>query len=176
MELQTIQSKIYEIRGRKAMLDFDLAEMYGIETKRLKEAVRRNIERFPDDFMFTLTKEESINLRSQIATSRWGGSRYQPFAFTEQGVAMLSSVLNSSQAIEINIRIMRAFVAMRQYALGYAELKQQLDEFMLQTNLQFNDVYQALAELAAAQKEAVAKPRRRIGFEIGGKKPDNEND
>jgi hypothetical protein len=79
-----IRGKIYEIRGRKVMLDFDLSEMYGIETKRLKEAVRRNIERFPDDFMFTLTKQESINLRSQIASSRWGGSRYQPFAFTEQ--------------------------------------------------------------------------------------------
>jgi hypothetical protein len=175
MELQTIQSKIYEIRGRKVMLDFDLAEMYGIETKRLKEAVRRNIERFPDDFMFTLTKEESINLRSQIASSRWGGYRYQPFAFTGQGVAMLSSVLNSSQAIEINIRIMRAFVAIRQYALGYAELKQQLDEFMLQTNLQFNDIYQALTELAAAQKDTITKPRRRIGFTLGDNTPDNEN-
>jgi hypothetical protein len=87
------------------MLDFDLAEMYGIETKVLKQSVRRNIERFPDDFMFELTKKEFLILRSQIVTSRWGGSRYQPFAFTEQGVAMLSSVLNSKQAIEINIRM-----------------------------------------------------------------------
>ncbi len=99
MELEFIQNRIFEIRACKVMLDFHLAELYEIETKRLKEAVRRNIERFPDDFMFELTTKEWNNLRSQFATSSWGGARYQPFAFTEQGVAMLSSVLNSKPAI-----------------------------------------------------------------------------
>ncbi|MDR0620137.1 MAG: ORF6N domain-containing protein, partial [Bacteroidales bacterium] len=127
MELQVIQNKIYEIRGRKVMLDRDLAEIYGIETKRLKEAVRRNIERFEgDDFMFQLSDTEIIeHSRSQIATLNEGRGyniKYPPFAFTELGVAMLSSVLNSKTAIEINRGIMRAFVTLRQYALGYAEL------------------------------------------------------
>ena len=112
--LQLIENKIYEIRGVKVMLDFDLAEMYGMETKVLKQSVRRNIQRFPSDFMFTLDAQEFERLRSQFVTSnKRGGTRYLPFAFTEQGVAMLSSVLNSETAIEINIRIMRAFTAMR---------------------------------------------------------------
>ena len=111
MELQLIQSKIYEIRGQRVMLDFDLSEMYGVETKRLKEQVRRNPERFPEDFMFELKKEEFDSLRSQFATSnKRGGIRYMPFAFTEQGVAMLSTVLNSVVAIQININIIRGFV------------------------------------------------------------------
>jgi hypothetical protein len=125
--------------------------------------------------MFEITKEELS--RTQIATlnrKRGRNIKYLPFAFTELGIAMLSSVLNSPVAIAINRNIMRAFVALRQYALGYAELKQQLDEFMLQTNIQFNDIYQALTELAAAQKETIAKPRRRIGFEIGGNNHDND--
>ena len=123
MELQPIQSKIYEIRGQRVMLDFDLAELYQVETKRLKEAVRRNIERFEgDDFMFVLSEKEYEILRTQIATSsltsqnassNWGGRRYMPFAFTEMGVAMLSSVLRSETAIRVNRAIMRAFVAMR---------------------------------------------------------------
>jgi len=148
MELQIIQNKIYEIRGRRVMLDFDLAEMYGTETKRLKEAVRRNPNRFPPDFMFELNVEEWQILRTQIATSSWGGVRYLPFAFTEQGVAMLASILNSPKAIEINISIVRAFIALRQYALGYAELNQKLENFMIETNMQFNDIYQALTEMA----------------------------
>lgn len=167
MELQRIQNKIYEIRGLKVMLDFDLAELYGMETKRLKEAVRRNLNRFPPDFMFELSKNEAnylINkLRSQFATSNKGGIRYMPFAFTEQGVAMLSSVLNSPQAIEINIQIVRAFVILRQYALGYAELSEKLEKFMLETNMQFNDIYQALTELARF-KEEKNKPKRILGF------------
>ena len=114
-QLTVIQSKIYELRGQKVMLDFDLAEMYGMETKRLKESVKRNIKRFPSDFMFELSKEEFESLRSQFATSnKRGGTRYMPYAFTEPGVAMLSSVLNSDVAIEININIMRAFIAVRQ--------------------------------------------------------------
>ncbi len=126
MELQLIQSKIHTLRGQRVMLDFDLAALYKVETKRLKEAVRRNIERFPDDFMFELSTKEFKILRTQFATSSWGGSRYPPFAFTEQGVAMLSSVLNSDHAIQTNIAIMRAFVAMRHYALTFAELSEKV--------------------------------------------------
>ena len=163
-ELQPIQNKIYEIRGYKVMLDFDLAYLYGTETKRLKEQVRRNIERFAgDDFMYELTKQELKNLRSQFATSSWGGSRYPPFAFTELGVAMLSSVLNSEKAIAVNREIMRAFVLLRQYTLGYAELNQKLENFMIETNMQFNEVYKALTELTERKKE-LDKPRNPIGF------------
>ena len=166
MELSIIQNRIYEIRSCKVMLDFELAGFYGTETKRLKEQVRRNIERFAgDDFMFELTKQEWNILRSQIASSSWGGARYQPFAFTELGVAMLSSVLNSDTAIKINRDIMRAFVALRQYVLGYAELNQKLENFMIETNMQFNEVYQALTELAE-HKKALEKPRNPIGFVI----------
>ncbi|KAA6342530.1 hypothetical protein EZS27_009740 [termite gut metagenome] len=148
------------------MLDYDLAELYQVETKRLKEQVRRNIERFPFDFMFELTREEYNSLRSQFATLEIGRgkySKYLPFAFTEHGAFALSGVLNSSIAIEMNIQIVRAFVAMRQFALGYTELKQQLDSFMLETNLQFNEIYQALTELAE-QKKAENAPRNPIGF------------
>ena len=165
MELQIIQSKIYEIRGIRVLLDFDLAEMYQVETKNLKRAVRRNIERFPEDFMFELTESENEDLRCNFGTSSWGGSRYPPFAFSEQGVAQLSSVLNSSLAIQVNISIIRAFVTLRQYALGYAELNQKLEMFMIETNMQFNDIYQALTELAA-KKEEENKLRKPIGYRI----------
>lgn len=117
MEVEHIKNSILEIRGHKVILDFELAKMYQVETRRLKESVRRNIRRFPKDFMFELTQEVWNNLRSQIATSSWGGQRYAPFAFTEQGIAMLSGLLNSDIAIEINISIMRAFVMMRQWAI-----------------------------------------------------------
>ncbi len=168
MELQLIQNKIYEIRGCKVMLDFDLAQLYGIETKRLKEQVRRNIKRFSgDDFMFVLTKDEALELsRSQFATlnkGRGSNIKYFPFTFTELGVSMLSSVLNSDTAIEINRSIMRTFVAIRQYALGYAELNKKLEDFMLETNMQFSEIYQALTEFAA-QKQIAEKPRKPIGF------------
>lgn len=126
-ELVIIKNKIYEIRGQKVMLDFDLAEMYQVETKNLNKAVKRNKERFPEDFMFQLTSEEMANLRFQIGTSSWGGTRYLPFAFTEQGVAMLSGILRSPQAVEVNINIMRAFVHMRQYLLSHVS-RQELDE------------------------------------------------
>ena len=128
MELDVIQNKIFEIRGFKVMLDFDLALLYNIENKRLKEAVRRNINRFPNDFMFELVEIEFNSLRTQIATSSRGGLRYMPFAFTEQGIAMLSSVLKSKKAIHMNITIMRAFVMMRQFALTYHELSEKLLE------------------------------------------------
>ena len=127
IQVQRIESKIFLIRGEKVLLDRDLAELYGVETKQLKRAVRRNIDRFPDDFMFELSKEEFQNLRNQIGTSSWGGTRYSPMAFTEQGVAMLSSVLNSSQAIEVNIQIMRVFVSMRKWAENYTELLQKIE-------------------------------------------------
>jgi hypothetical protein len=160
MELQVIQNIIYEIRGQRVMLDFDLAELYDTETKRLKEAVRRNIARFPVDFMFELSPDEWKILRTQFATSSWGGLRYLPFAFTEQGVAMLASVLKSETAIQVNIQIIRAFIALRQYALGYAELNQKLEGFMIETNMQFNDIYQALTEMASVKN----KPKNKIGY------------
>ena len=165
MDLQPIQNKIYVIRGYNVMLDFDLAERYGIETRRLKEQVRRNIERFPDDFMFQLTKIEWMeviancdNLPESIKYSP-----IAPFAFTQEGVAMLSGVLRSPVAIDANIRIMRAFVMFRQYALGYAELNKKLESFMIETNMQFNEVYQAITELAA-QKAASDKPILEVGY------------
>ena len=163
MELQIIQNKIYEIRGQRVMLDFDLAELYDTETKRLKEAVRRNIDRFPLDFMFELSKNELDSLRTQFASSSWGGIRYKPFAFTEQGVAMLASVLNSPKAIQINIQIVRAFIILRQYALGYTELNKKLEMFMMETNIQFSDIYEALTELAK-KKELEEKPRNPVGY------------
>jgi hypothetical protein len=168
MELQVIKSKIYEIRGRKVMLDRDLAELYGVETRALNQAMKRNIERFEgDDFMFILSPDEIKDLsRSQFVTLNRGRGyniKYPPFAFTELGVAMLSSVLNSKTAIEVNRGIMRAFVALRQYALGYAELNRKLEDFMLTTDMQFSEIYQAPTELAK-QKQIEDKPRKRIGF------------
>lgn len=147
------------------MLDFDLAEMYDVQTKRLKEQVRRNIERFPSDFMFELTKTEWIELVAicDQLPENLKHSTVTPFAFTQEGVAMLSGVLRSPTAIEVNISIMRAFVALRQYILGYSELNQKLETFMIETNIQFNEIYQALTELAS-QKEEENKPRKRVGF------------
>ena len=164
MELQIIQ-KIYEIRGRKVMFDFDLADIYGTETAQLKRQVRRNIERFEgDDFMFEVTGEELS--RCQIGTlnkGRGSNIKYKPFVFNELGVAMLSSVLNSDVAIKANRNIMRAFVVLRQYALGYAELNRKLEEFMMETNMQFSDIYKALTDLAA-KKQLEEKPLNPIGY------------
>ena len=128
MEIEQTKNSILEIRGKKVMLDMDLAIIYEVETRVLKQAVRRNIDRFPDDFMFELTLEELQNLTSQFVTSSWGGQRHKPFAFTEQGIAMLSSVLKSKKAIQMNIAIMRAFVMMRQFALSFQELSEKLLE------------------------------------------------
>jgi hypothetical protein len=168
MELQVIQNCIYEIRGLKVMLDSDLADIYQVETKQLKRAVRRNIERFPPDFMFELTPEEVNSLRCQFGTLEDKGkgqhAKYLPFAFTEQGIAQLSSVLHSPFAINVNITIVRAFVALRQYALGYADLNRKLENFMSETDMQFNEVYQALTELAE-QKKLAEIPRRPIGYQ-----------
>ncbi len=162
MQLQQIETKIYDIRGQKVMLDFDLAELYEVETKRLKEAVRRNTNHFPTDFMFELTKNEFENLRTQIATSKRGGIRYTPFAFTKQGISMLSSVLNSEKAIKVNISIIRAFVFM----IRSQRLNRKLED---KYNKQFKDVYDAINYLLQKDKiETEQKERKRIGF-----KPDN---
>lgn len=162
MELQLIQNKIFEIRGQRVMMDFNLAEMYEVETRILKQAVNRNIGRFPADFMFQISSKEWESLRSQfvISNSNRGGTRFMPYAFTEQGVAMLSSVLRSEKAIEVNIQIIRAFILIRQNTLLFAEINQKLENFMIDTNLQFNDIYQALKELAI--KKAV--PRKPVGY------------
>jgi len=149
MELKILKDKILVIRSARVMLDYDLAKLYGVETKVLKQAVRRNIDRFPEDFMFELTKEEQQFLRSQIVTSKIGvetrgGSRYAPFAFTEQGVAMLSSVLRSKKAIEVNIAIMRAFVMLRQYLSDYGDLKRQIKQLEKEMNKKFADINEAL--------------------------------
>ena len=163
MELQIIQNKIFEIRGQKVMLDFNLAELYDVETRVLNQAVKRNPKRFPSDFMFQLTNTELENLMSQIVTSSWGGLRKLPYAFTEHGVTMLASILRSDKAIEVNIQIVRAFIALRQFALGYAELNQKLEGFMLETNMQFSDIYQALTEMAS-QNEQDKKPLNPVGY------------
>ena len=160
-KLEIINNKIHVIRNQKVMLDFDLALLYQIETKVLKQAVRRNIERFPEDFMFELTIEEFDNLRSQIVTTSYGGTRYMPFAFTEQGVAMLSSVLNNEKAIEINIAIMRSFVSLRRFALTYEELTKRLTE----VEQKFPEIYKALNYLMDThQKNIEQKERSKIGF------------
>lgn len=168
MNIQQIESKIFEIRGVKVMLDFDLAELYEVETKRLKEAVRRNLERFPQDFMFELTIEEYSSLRTQIASLKKGRgqfTKFTPFAFTEQGIAMLSSVLNSQMAIQVNIQIIRAFVLIRQFALSHSELTQKLKELETKYNKQFNDIYDALNFLINKNNQEIEqKERKKIGF------------
>ena len=182
MELQTIQSRIYEIRGQRVMLDRDLAELYQVTTSALNQAVKRNSKRFPPDFMFQLTNQEFANLKSQIVTSSWGGIRKMPYAFTEQGVAMLSGLLNSDVAINANIAIMRAFVAMRNYITTTTQITAELAEIrakleLLERNDEDNlsalndlsedvrrdigNIYIAIAELSVKPAPA---PRRKIGF------------
>jgi hypothetical protein len=159
-----IASKIYWIRGIKVMLDRDLAELYGIETKALKQAVRRNINRFPSDFMFELTIEELKNWRSQFVTSNnlKMGLRYSPMAFTEQGVAMLSSVLNSERAIRVNIEIMRIFTKMRHLIFASDELKHELEELRKQTDERFQIVFEVLDQLLNPE----TKFKKEIGFTV----------
>ena len=190
-DITVIQNKIYEIRGLRVMLDFDLAALYQVETKRLKEAVRRNIERFEgDEFMFELTEKEYADLRSQIATSSWGGRRYQPFAFTELDVAMLSSVLRSNTAILVNRAIMKAFVAMRNYIATTTTLTAELSEIRAKLALlertdednaeaindlsedmrrELDNIYEAIAALSIKTPQARKQPRP-----IGFKKPDTK--
>jgi hypothetical protein len=162
---QKILNKIYAIRSEKVMLDQDLAEMYAVETKQLKRQVKRNMDRFPKDFMFELTKKEYENLRNQIGTSRWGGTRYMPMAFTEQGVAMLSSVLNSKTAIEVNIRIIRVFTKIRQYALTHKEILLQLAKLEKEVKGNSKDIENIFAVIKELiEKERKPVPRNRIGF------------
>jgi hypothetical protein len=161
-----IEQSILLLRGQKVLLDSTLADLYGVQTKVLIQAVRRNRDRFPSDFMLELNNHEVTNLRSQIVTSSWGGRRYLPLAFTEQGVAMLSSVLNSPRAIRINIEIMRAFVRLREMISTNKELSRKLDE--LERKLATHDT--AIAGLITAIRElatpAPPAPKRRIGFMI----------
>ncbi len=165
MPLGRIEQSILVIRGQKVMLDADLAALYGVETKVLVQAVKRNISRFPEDFMFQLSKEEFDILRSQSLTSRsWGGRRYLPYAFTEQGVAMLSSVLRSERAIQVNIQIMRTFVKLRKMLASHEELARKLDALERKYDHQFKKVFDAIRQLMAPPSP---EPKRRIGFEVG---------
>jgi hypothetical protein len=171
---EAIVSKIYLIRETKVMLDKDLAELYGVSTKALKQQVKRNMERFPIDFMFELSKEEFDNLRSQIVTSSWGGTRYQPMAFTEPGVAMLSSVLNSRLAILVNIKIVRVFTKIRELLSTHKEIMQKLEQ--LERNEEDHDkkimlIFDYLKQLELAnQQDNDWKNRERIGFKSSGEK------
>ncbi len=167
MDLQIIQNKIFEVRGCRVMLDYHLAELYQVETRALKQAVKRNIERFPGDFMFVLTREEanlllSIGVSHFVIPPDYNFGVAMPMAFTEQGVAMLSSVLRSKVAIEVNISIIRAFVLMRQMAIGYEELSRRIEELEVSTDAQFNELYQALTQLLSQSKQQ--KERRPVGF------------
>jgi len=162
---ERIESSILLIRGQKVLLDVDLAKLYGVPTKRLNEQVRRNLRRFPEDFMFQLSVEESNSLRSQFATlkvGRGGHRKYRAYAFTEQGVAMLSSVLNSDQAIEVNIAVMRAFVRLREMIASHKDLARKLDELEKKYDAQFRVVFDAIRQLMAPVTKDERK--RRIGF------------
>ena len=168
MHLQTIQTKIYELRGQKVMLDYDLAELYEVETKRLNEAVKRNTERFPERFMFRLTVEEWEQMRSQFATASAQSKRntaITPFAFTEHGVTMLASVLKSKKAIKVNIAIVEAFIALKEFASGYKEIDKRLKELEDSYNKQFKDVYEAIDYLLQKDKQDISqKERKQIGY------------
>lgn len=160
--MERIEKRIYLFRGKKVMIDSHLAELYGVQTKVLVQAVKRNIDRFPEDFMFQLTKDEFDTLRSQFVTSneRRGGRRYLPYAFTEQGIAMLSSVLYSKRAIRVNIQIMRAFVRLREMIISHKELAKKLEALEKRYDAQFKVVFDAIHQLMAPPE----KPRRKIGF------------
>ena len=167
MQLQVIQNKIYQVRGERIMLDFDLAEMYGVETRALKQAVRRNLERFPEDFMFQLSKPEWQQLITNCDNlpENIKFSPATPFAFTEQGVAMLSSVLNSQKAIEVNIAIIRAFVVLRQHLADYKDLKEAIAILEKEMNTKFKDINQALHYLLNKdQQQTDQSNRKQIGF------------
>jgi hypothetical protein len=166
MNLEHINQKIYEIRGQKVMLDYDLAELYEVETKYLNLSVKRNLSRFPIDFMVQLTTEEWNSLRLQIATSKKrGGSRYLPYAFTEQGLAMLSGILNSEKSIQVNIAIMRTFAIIRQYALTHTDLSSKLKLLETKYDKQFDDIFEAINYLLKKDtQEKQVKNRDEIGY------------
>lgn len=162
--VELVATKIMLIRGKRVMLDCDLAEMYGVKTKVFLQSVKRNAKRFPDDFMYQLTKQEVVILRSQNVTSRWGGRRYLPYVFTEQGVAMLSTVLNSERAIQVNIAIMRAFVKLRELLLTHKDLAQKLEELERKYQLHETDIqviFEAIRKLLEPPPEP---PKPRFGL------------
>ena len=184
-EMILIQDLIHEIRGKKVMLDFDLARLYQVETRALNQAVQRNLDRFPDDFMFKLENEDFKNLKSQIVISSWGGRRKMPLAFTEQGVAMLSGLLHSKVAVQANIAIMRAFVQVREYLLTTSSFSKELNELRAKVDLlrqqreddleafndlsedvreQIDNLYMAIGELSSKIEEKKNEPRPLIGF------------
>ena len=164
LPVERILNSIMVLRSEKVLLDSDLAGLYGVETRILLQAVRRNIERFPDDFMFQLSDEEWLNLRSQIVTSSsWGGRRTAPYAFTEQGVAMLSSVLRSDRAIAVNIQIMRAFVQLKRMLASHADLARKIESLEKKYDSQFRAVFDAIRELMAPQINVKKQP---IGFKV----------
>ncbi len=158
--IEVIEKKILLIKGQKVMLDSDLAELYGVETKMLLRAVKRNSERFPEDFMIQLTKEEFDNLKYHFGTSRWGGRRYRPYTFTENGIAMLSSVLNSKRAIQVNIQIMRTFTKLRELIATHKDLVKRLNELEKKYDGQFQIVFEAIRQLIDIEE----KPKRKIGY------------
>ena len=166
--VERIEKAIFLIRGQKVLLDADLAELYGVKTKALKQAVRRNIERFPKDFMFELNDEEHSNLRSQFVTSslaQWGGTRYKPMAFTEQGVAMLSSILRTRRAIQVNIAIMRVFVGLREMMATHKELAfklVELEERLEGHDEQIQNIFEAIRQLMTPPE----RERKKIGFQV----------
>lgn len=172
MQIEKIQTKIYEIRGQKVMLDFDLAELYVVETRVLNQAVKRNIDIFPEDFMFQLSQAEWESNSSQTVMSsrKHRGIIYLPFAFTEHGVTMLANVLKSSKARQTSIAIVRAFISLKQFVLSYKELSEKLQALESKYDTQFKDVYEAINFLLEKDNQkTVQKQRKRIGF-----KPDNE--
>jgi len=164
---EVIEKRILIIRGQKIMLDIHLAELYGVETKALKRAVKRNIERFPEDFCFELNRVEIENLRYHFGTSSWGGVRYAPFAFSEQGVAMLSTVLHSKRAVQVNIEIIRTFVKLRELLLRNKDLARRLDDLEVKYDHQFKIVFDAIRELVQPK----VKPKRQIGFRVEEPRP-----
>ena len=168
MEISILQAKIHELRGQKVMLDFDLAGLYNVQTKVLNQAVKRNQQRFPEDFMFQLTENDYESLRSQIVTLNENGrgkhKKYLPFAFTEQGVAMLSGILHSEVAINVNISIMRTFALIRKLALQNNDFNIKLNDLENKYDKQFNDIYEALNFLIKRhENETVQKERKQIG-------------
>jgi aspartate/tyrosine/aromatic aminotransferase len=168
MELEIIKNSIHEIRGKKVMLDMVLAKLYEVETRVLKQAVRRNRERFPEDFMFELTKDEWNIIRSQLVMFKNGQGKfpkYLPFVFTEQGVAMLSAVLNSEYAVRISVEIMRAFVALRQWALNHQEISERLNTMEKQFGQKFTDIDQVLNYLIKKEEQQTQQTtRKQVGY------------
>ena len=162
--VEIVAKKILIVRGKKVILDRDLAEMYRVKTKELNKAVRRNKERFPEDFMFHLTEEESRNLRFQIGTSSWGGIRYLPYVFTQEGVAMLSSVLSSSRAIQVNIAIMRAFIKLREVLLTHKELAQKLEDLERKYQLHETDIQVIFEVIKKLIEPPDEPPKPRFGM------------